>query len=294
MKERGTTASLLVACGVAALLVGGAVVTAMAFPDLVARRVAPLFLYLPGPRPTVGASPTEVGLARGEELRLVTSDGVELHGWWIPAAGSDACGAVIYFHGNAGSLVDRAFIARRLSSAGFHALLVDYRGYGLSGGSPDEEGLYRDARAAWRHALEARGMDPARIAVAGHSLGSAVAAWLASTEPAGAAVLTGAFPSVPALAAEAYAWLPDAVFRGWPTNRFETARRVGDVRGRVLVARGGGDRLVPRELTRRVHEAAGPRAAWFEAPGAGHDDLWDDEAFWARLVPFLEDALDCG
>lgn len=293
VSDRGPLASLLVASGVALLLVGGLVVTGMALPGLVSRHVAPLFLYLPGPGPLVDTSPADHGLAGGEEVRLTTSDGVEIHGWWIPAAGSDACGTVLYFHGNAGSLVGRAFLAGRLASEGFDAFLVDYRGYGRSEGSPDEDGLYRDARAAWRHAVEDRGTPPERLAVAGHSLGSAVAAELASERPVGAAVLTGAFTTVPDLAAEAYGWLPGAVFRGWSTNRFETVRRVDDIEAPVLVARGGRDHLVPRRQSRRVYEAAGPGAEWMEADRAGHDDLWDDEAFWDRLVPFLEAALDC-
>lgn len=295
VSDRGPLGSLLVAAGVASLLLGGLVVTASVFPGLVARHVAPRVLYVPGPGPRAGSAPADHGLARGEEVRLTTSDGVALHGWWVPAAGPDPCGTVIYFHGNAGSLVERAFIARRLADAGFHALLVDYRGYGLSEGSPHEEGLYRDARAAWRHAVEERGTPPGRTVVAGHSLGSAVAARLASEqrERVGAAVLTGAFTSVPELAAETYRWLPDAVFRDWPTNRFETIRRVGEIRAPVLVARGGMDRLVPRSHTRGVYETAGTAAQWMEAPRAGHADLWDDPAFWSRLESFLEEALGC-
>lgn len=295
MSDRGPLASLLVSAGVASLLLGGLLVTASVFPGLVARHVAPLVLYVPGPGPLAGSAPADHGLARGEEIRLTTSDGVALHGWWVPAAGPEPCGTVLYFHGNAGSLVDRAFIARRLADAGFHALLVDYRGYGRSEGSPHEEGLYRDARAAWRHAVEERGASPGRTAVAGHSLGAAVAARLAAEqrEGPGAVVLTGAFTSVPELAAEMYRWLPDAVFRDWPTNRFETIRRVGEIRAPLLVARGAMDHVVPRGQTRRVYEAAGTGAQWMEAPGAGHNDLWDDRAFWSRLVPFLEEALGC-
>lgn len=294
MSERAFPVPLLLAAGTAAAVLGGLVVMGLAFPGLVARHVAPLFLYFPGPAPAGAGAPSDHGLPRGEDLRLETSDGVAIHGWWVPAAASSgACGTVLYFHGNAGILEDRAFIARRLSAAGFDALMVEYRGYGSSEGSPDEEGLHRDALAAWRHAAEERETPPARLAVAGHSLGSAVAARLAAERPVGAVVLTGAFPSVPELAAATYRWLPDALFRGWPTNRFETARRLAGVRAPVLVARGGRDRLVPRELTRRVLEAAGPEATWLEAPSAGHDDLWDDEAFRERLHRFLREVMGC-
>lgn len=281
----------------------------MAFPDFVSRHVVPRFLYLPGGVPAGGGEPAAAGLPRGESLRLEADDGVELHAWWVPAApaaeaGSGAagpgdgpgrgCGAVVFFHGNAGTLVDRAFVADRFSRRGFGVLLVDYRGYGRSEGTPTEEGLYRDGRAAYRHVVGELGHRPSRVAVAGHSLGSAVAADVAADASPGAVVLTGAFPTLPDLAREAYPWLPDPLFRGWTTNRFETLRDVRRIEAPVLVARGGLDILVPRAQTRRVWEEAGEPKRWHEAPAAGHDDLWDAEGFWEETTAFLAEALGCG
>lgn len=282
----------------------------MAFPDFVSRHVVPRFLYLPGRVPAAAADPSAAGLPHGESLRIEADDGVELHAWWVPpspvagragpgpaGAGDDAapgCGAVIYFHGNAGTLVDRAFVADRFSRSGFGVLLVDYRGYGRSAGTPSEEGLYRDGRAAYRYVLRELGHPPPRVALAGHSLGSAVAARVAADGSPGALVLTGAFRTVPELARGAYPWLPDPLFRGWTTNRFETVRAIDRVDAPVLVARGGLDTLVPRAQTRTVWEEAGDPKRWYEAPAAGHDDLWDHEGFWEETTDFLADALGCG
>lgn len=293
MSSRRDSAPILRALGVAAVLCGTLLLAGVVFPGLLARHVVPIFLYLPGPAGAGNGDPADHGLSGGEDVVLTTSDGVRLQGWWVPASEDASCGAVVFFHGNAGSLAGRAFIARRLAASGFDVLLVEYRGYGRSEGRPDEEGLYRDARAARRHVVEERGMPPDRVVAAGHSLGSAVAAHLASRERVGAVVLTGAFTSVPELAAEIYRWLPDALFRGWPTQRFETERWVRKIVVPVLVARGEADRLVSRDQSRRVHQAAGPEAVWLEVPGAGHDDLWAVDAFWARLVPFLEGSLAC-
>lgn len=293
MSSRCDSAPFLRALGVAAVLCGTLLLAGVVFPGLLARHVVPIFLYLPGPAGTGSGDPTDHGLSGGEDVVLTTSDGIRLQGWWVPTSEDASCGAVVFFHGNAGSLAGRAFIARRLAASGFDVLLVEYRGYGRSEGRPSEEGLYRDARAAWGHLVEVRGTPPSLVAVAGNSLGSAVAAHLAAHERVGAAVLTGAFASVPELAVEIYGWLPDALFRGWPTQRFETERWVRGIGAPVLVARGEADRLVPRDQSRRVHAAAGPEAAWFEVPGAGHDDLWALDAFWARLVPFLEGSLAC-
>lgn len=292
MRSRGISVSFLRSVAVVVGLGGALLLSGIAFPGALTRHVVPWLLYVPG-FSEPASPPAEHGLPRAEDVRLTAEDGVALHGWWVPAAGGPACGTVLFLHGNAGSVAGRAPVARRLSEAGFDVLLVDYRGYGRSEGEPDEEGLYLDARAAWRHAVEERATPSRRLAVAGNSLGSAVAAHLAAHRPVGAAVLTGAFASVPELAAEIYGWLPDPLFTDWPTHRFETVRWVRRIRAPLLVARGAEDDLVPEDQTRSVHGAAGPGAAWYAVPGAGHDDLWVSDAFWSRLLPFLEDALAC-
>lgn len=275
------------------LLAGIGLVIGLGLPGFVARHVAPAFLYLPGGVAPDRSAPAAHGLPGGEEMRIRAEDGVELHAWWVAPAGP-ACGAVVFFHDNAGTLVDRAPVAGRLAAAGHGALMVDYRGYGLSEGDPSEAGIRRDARATWRHLTGERGMEPRRIVVAGHSLGAAVAAGLAAeVRPAGV-VLTGVFTSVPELAERLYPLLPDALFRDWPTERWEVLEPVRAIEAPILVSRGGLDHLVPRAHSRRVWEAAGGSADWFEAPGAGHGDLWFDEAFWGRLDPFLDRVLGCG
>lgn len=294
--SRLAVARRTVRIGVAVAAVLGCLLgVAVTFPGLVARHLAPPLVYFPADLSAERSAPAVHGLPRGEEVRLRTSDGVRLHAWWVPPAGGPGCGALLFLHGNAGHLADRAFLARRVAETGRGIFLLDYRGYGLSEGTPDEEGLQRDARAAHRWLVDERGVAPERLVVAGHSLGSAVAARLAVERPAAGLVLTGAFRSVPELGAELYGWLPDALFRGWPTERFETEARAREVGVPALVARGGRDRVVPRAQTRAVHEALPDDvpSVWHEAPLAGHGDLWDDDEFWDALRPFLERVVPC-
>ncbi|KAL7269156.1 hypothetical protein RUND412_008195 [Rhizina undulata] len=85
---------------------------------------------------------------------------------------------IIHFHGNAGTLGSswRPFYLRSLSAAHpskIHILAIDYRGYGLSSGTPSEEGLITDGLSAVDWAIKA-GVSPDRIALVGQSLGTAV------------------------------------------------------------------------------------------------------------------------
>ena len=123
-------------------------------------------------------TPRQLGLAF-EDLTLTAEDGVRIHAWYLPPPGEPRW-TVLFAHGNAGNVshrLDRAlFLQSRLGAA---VLLFDYRGYGRSEGSPDEEGTYRDARAAHRWLVEEKRVPPDRLVIFGESLGSAVALDLA-------------------------------------------------------------------------------------------------------------------
>ncbi|MEA1053885.1 alpha/beta hydrolase, partial [Lamprobacter modestohalophilus] len=122
-----------------------------------------------------------------EELELTTEDGIKLHGWLVrpPRARTTAPRTLLFFHGNAGNLSHRGDSIRIFTDLGLEVLIIDYRGYGRSQGSPTEQGLYRDATAAWQWLTQVRGIPPEEIVFFGRSLGGAVAAWLAArTTPA--------------------------------------------------------------------------------------------------------------
>ena len=110
------------------------------------------------PDRTLAAEPSDFGL-RAEELAITTDDGVMLHGWWIAGSGERV---LIWYHGNAGNIADRLPNARWfVEQLGVSVVLVDYRGYGRSAGTPDEAGVYRDGLAIY-DAVAARGVTCAR------------------------------------------------------------------------------------------------------------------------------------
>ncbi|MCZ6825379.1 MAG: alpha/beta hydrolase [Gemmatimonadetes bacterium] len=287
----GRRAAKVAAQVLTALLTVGAI--GMVFPDLLAR-LAPPMLFYPEPLSEAEADPAVWGLAAAESVELETEDGVRLHGWWIPAAtGTEPCGAAIFFHGNAGNIASRSPIGARLAGLGLSTLLVDYRGYGRSGGKPSEEGLYRDGRAAYRWVWERPGVTQGGLIVIGNSLGAAVATDVAASEETTGLVITGAFRSVPHMARSIYWWLPAGFFR-WSRNRFDSEARMPDVSVPVLVGRGANDRLIPRAETRALYEAAAPPKRWVEVEGAGHNDLWLSEGLWMELERFLDSQLCTG
>jgi fermentation-respiration switch protein FrsA (DUF1100 family) len=239
------------------------------------------------PLRTLEGSPREAGLDF-EELQLRTSDGERLHGWWIRARRRPALAHVLFFHGNGGNISQRLGTAKLLVDAGFDLLLFDYRGYGLSAGTPSEKGTYRDARAA-RGALLARDdADPARIIYLGESLGGAVAAELALEHPPLGLVLQSTFTSVRDMARLHYPFIPGFAV----PNAYPTLDRIRRLRSPLLVIHGELDDIVPVSHGRALFEAANEPKTLRVVRGAGHNDLVEVAgtgygsavANWARTV----------
>jgi uncharacterized protein len=152
-------------------------------------------LYHPWPEPAADPPP---GV---EAIELETDDGLRLGAWFVPSAGisGEPGAAVLVCNGNAGYRAHRLPLAQALAERGYHVLLFDYRGYAGNPGSPTEDGLRADARAAAR-ALAARpDVDPNRVVYFGESLGASVCGALALEEPPASLVMRSAFPYVVAV-----------------------------------------------------------------------------------------------
>ena len=156
-------------------------------------------LYLPNvPGRSLDRTPAAIG-AEFEDVSIRTADGVTLHGWYVPGA-SDR--VLLFFHGNAGNISHRLESIRQLLQLGLSVLIIDYRGYGQSEGRTSEQGIYRDAEAAWRYLVETAAIPEDRIIVFGRSMGASAAAWLASRYRPLALIVESSFTSVPDIAGE--------------------------------------------------------------------------------------------
>lgn len=273
------------------LAVVAAVVGLLAVVHLLLPRIVPTFVFYPEPLAPHETHPRYWGFVDASEVWIPTEDDLRLHAWWFPAHRDQRGRATaVYFHGNAGHLGDRGTVAAALSNLGFDVLLPDYRGYGASPGKASEEGLYADARAAYRWLVEDRGADPSRLVVVGNSLGSAVAAELAIDRPVAGAVLLGPFTDIAAIARHRLSWLPEW-YLDWRSPRFDTRERAARIEVPALVGVGAEDRVIPPGQSREVYEAlAGPRR-WVELPGAGHNDIFSQPALWQELHRFTEEIL---
>jgi hypothetical protein len=227
------------------------------------------------------------GSAALEEVRFATDDGLELVAWFVPAVG-DSKGSVLMFNGNAGNRSDRLPLGEALARKGYATLLVDYRGYGGNPGSPSEDGLAADARAALEY-LRSR-VDPLRIAYFGESLGTGVAVHLATEHPPRGLILRSPFTSLADVASAHYPIIPTGLLL---RDQFDNEEKIGNIAAPLLVIAGAEDRIVPTELSVDLYETANEPKELVVIEGVGHNDaaLLDGAEMIAEVVVFLEAAL---
>ncbi len=266
------------------IVVGLLVLYALAM--LVAWRFQDRFAF-PGPDGPL-PSPAAFGMPDGRIVTVVTSDSVVLKGWYLPpdpgpADGGTAPG-LIWFYGNMETIGGIAPVLRAFRPHGTGMLVVDYRGYGQSGGRPSERGVYRDALAVWAYLASQPEIDSTRIAVYGRSIGSAVALYLATERPAAAVVLESAFTSGKAMAKKHYALVPTSLL----TLRLDNLERATRLSVPLLSFHGTDDWIAPVEMGRAVAEA-GRAEAFVTLEGAGHNDTYEvgGDAYRQRMHEFL-------
>jgi fermentation-respiration switch protein FrsA (DUF1100 family) len=241
------------------------------------------FIYFPYRK--LDLTPAELGL-RFEDVSLNAADGTRLHAWYLPVPHSRFC--ILVCHGNGGNIshrLDRVLHMRSKLQA--DVFLFDYRGYGKSQGSPNEEGTYQDGRAALEFLLDGRNIPATRVILFGESLGAAVAVQLALEYQAGALVLESPFSSIPDMARAVYPFLPVGRFL---RTRYDNLAKIPDIGEPLLVFHGTRDRTVPFEQGRRLFEAAREPKRFHAIEGAGHNDTFfvGGEAYWAEWQEFLE------
>jgi fermentation-respiration switch protein FrsA (DUF1100 family) len=234
------------------------------------------------PVQTRQATAAEAGLADFRDIALATPDGERLVAWWKPPQPGRTL--VLYLHGNASSLWGLRERMRALGATGRGVLVVAYRGYSGSTGSPTEEGLRHDARTAYEWARN--GYEPSRIVLYGESLGSAVAVRLATERPVGGVILDGAFTSAAAVARLAYWYVPVSWLM---RDQFRSVELIGGLKAPLLALHGDADATIPLRFGEELFAAAPAPKQFVRLPGAGHGAVLENggaaavEAFLAAV-----------
>ena len=197
------------------------------------------------------ATPAALGLPY-EDVQITTRDEEIITGWYIPAADNASRYTLLFFHGNAGNMSHRLESLDIFHQLGLAVLIIDYRGFGGSTGSPSVNGTLLDARAAWGWLVKNKRVSADDVIIFGRSLGGAVAADLAAQVTPRALILESTFTSLYDVACKLYPWLPVSSFL---PQDYNTLARLQGLKIALLVIHSPDDEVVSYELGRKIYDS---------------------------------------
>lgn len=227
-----------------------------------------------------------------ESVWFNSADGTRLHGWFFEGQSGPETATIIFFHGNGGNIGNVSWLGQRFAKRGFDVLLFDYRGYGASDGVAENEAdLYADGDAAVAFVKKEKDARPERIVLYGQSLGTAIVSDVASRGVFGAVILESGFSSASSVAASALPWLPRWLhFVG--KNRFESARKLSNVKSPILITHGDPDHTIPTGESRLLYASANDPKKLLIYPGAGHNVFgFLGEHYLTQVEQFIRESL---
>jgi fermentation-respiration switch protein FrsA (DUF1100 family) len=214
-----------------------------------------------------------------EDVTFTTGDGVRLHAWFFHADGP----VLVWCHGNAGNITERAPIAAELARRGVATLLFDWRGYGKSEGKPSESALFRDALAAYDFA---RAHTKGDVVAYGESLGGPYAAYMAAHRKVRCAIIENSFPSLAAMGNAMYRPVP----LGWfAPLALSTTRWLNAAGVPVLVIHGKRDAVIPFELGVQLYDGLRVPKQMLVSETGGHCEIAtsDPARYYESVVRFV-------
>lgn len=241
-------------------------------------------------------TPADVGI-RYQDIDFHSKDGTLLHGWYLPANG-DAKGSILFVHGNAENISTHLRSVYWLPAKGYNVLLFDYRGYGLSGGTPSLDGAISDCEAALKTLVERVNKNgPQGLIVFGQSLGGALAIYATETsqykDSVNAVVVESTFASYRDIAQDKFAHFILTWPLQWPLALLfpDDLSPVKVVKGLapipLLVIHGDADPIVPIQHGKALYDAANEPKQFWKIAGGGHISAFNSEKNRERFLAYI-------
>lgn len=227
------------------------------------------------------------GLALPPHVQVIDAEHEQgkTHGLFIPGprkAGGSPAPLVVFFHGNFELAEDNVAWMHPYIHRGFSVLIVEYRGYGSSNGTPTQQNIVDDASNLLEQIIESGDADPNQMLFHGRSLGGGVACALAQKHKPSAIVLESTFNSIKRMGRR-FGALPFLV-----RDPYDTLGFLKSYDGPVLILHGQADQVIPVAHARRNHAAAA-NSTLHTFPGKNHNDPWHED-FLDALNNFLDES----
>jgi len=249
-------------------------------------------MFLPERYPA-GRWDREAFMIEPSDHTFAAADGVKLHAWRFDAK-SPGAPVMIWFHGNAGNLTDRADMAVEHAKRGISVFVFDYRGYGRSEGRVSESKLLLDSLAAFDYV---RSQGAEKIVLYGESIGGPYAAYVARErsvrrreDGVRAVIIENSFPSLMDFGNALFRPLPF----GWTAPfALRTTDWLNDAGVPVLVMHGTRDAIIPYALGKKLHdELRVPKEMFTSHAGHCEIPLFEAARYYEVVSRFVRKATE--
>jgi uncharacterized protein len=206
-----------------------------------------------------------------EDVAIFTSDGVKLHGWISKPKRLKGRMWLLWFPGNGGNVSYRLDWIKKMSAIPLNVLIIDYRGYGQSEGSPTEEGIYRDAEAGYAYLTKKVSVSPENIVLFGESLGGAVAIHIAANMRCAGLIVQSTFTNAKDMAKRIMPIIPLWLII---KTKLDSTSKIQNVKVPKLFIHSPADGIVPYKLGRKLFDSAPEPKKFYEVSKAGHNETY--------------------
>lgn len=222
-----------------------------------------------------------------QEIWATTDDGVKINGWFVPPPKDRPI--ILYFHGNRGNITLLSHLLDDFKSLDFGVLVVDYRGYGKSTGSPSEQGLYLDGMASLKF-LSNNGYNSNQIIIHGRSLGGGVATYLAEKNNFLGMILESTYTSIEDSARER---VGKVVANFLMRQMFPNLERLKKINTPLFVIHGKNDQVVHYSHGLSLFEASPSTQKKMWTVNSNHNDLYTiaGEDYKRNIKEFINEIL---
>ncbi|MBB6449946.1 hypothetical protein HNR44_001924 [Geomicrobium halophilum] len=219
-----------------------------------------------------------------EEINVPVTDEVTVHGWLVSNAEEEPSPLLIYYGGNAEEV--SKLIPEQTELEDWSVLLMNYRGYGLSEGEPDEEALLGDALMIYDEMVEREDIDADNIATMGRSIGSAVATHVSVEREVQGTILVSPFDDLAQVAQSQFPFLPIEWLLQYSFDSTETAP---EMQHPLLALIAEDDEIIDPEFSKSFVEHWGGPEDSYVIEEKGHNTIHLSDEYRSRIQQFLQE-----
>tara|TARA_B110001452_G_scaffold142397_1_gene118403 strand:- start:709 stop:1509 length:801 start_codon:yes stop_codon:yes gene_type:complete len=217
-----------------------------------------------------------------KEIFIETDKDIKLKSWFINKD-LKKFKTVVFFHGNAGNLLNRVYKLNELNKLEINILISSWRSFSGNKGKPTEKNLYYDAKKIVKW-IKMQGVESKDIILYGESLGTGVVTELASKNDFGGIILESPFTSIADAAKIYYPYLPvNFLLR----DRYDSKSKIKNIKIPILIMHGKMDNIVPQKMGKELFEKANdPKFSYF--PDDDNHMMEYNEQLLNKIKTFIE------